>query len=102
MLSLRSLAFIVASAIRRARALSCAALHRSPDRISGRKMATKRATNMAANIATNRAASMSVSCEQFTPSLGSDGRSRRWTAPKYNQRRKGSVLTVVARIGGVS
>jgi len=69
MLSLRSLAFILASAIRRARALSCAALHCSPDRISGRKMATKRAANMA----TNPAASMSVSYEQSTPSrLGPD------------------------------
>ena len=36
MLSLRSLAFILASAIRRARALSCAALHCFPDRISGK------------------------------------------------------------------
>src|ERR1700684_3692777 len=35
--SLRSLAFILCSAIRRARALSCAALPLSPDRNSGRK-----------------------------------------------------------------
>ncbi len=48
MLSLRSLAFILCSAIRRARALSCAALHCFPDRINGRKMATNMATNMAA------------------------------------------------------
>ena len=47
MLNLRSLAFIFASAMRRARALSCAALHRSPDRISGSKIATKRDTKMA-------------------------------------------------------
>jgi len=44
MLSLRSLAFILCSAIRRVRALSCSALH--PDR--GRRMATNMATNMAA------------------------------------------------------
>lgn len=36
MLSLRSLAFILCSAIRRARALSCAARHCFPDRINGR------------------------------------------------------------------
>jgi hypothetical protein len=40
MFSLRSLAFILCSAIRRARALSCAALHCCPDIINGRKMAT--------------------------------------------------------------
>jgi hypothetical protein len=63
MLSLRSLAFILASAIRRALSLSCAAVDRSPDRNSGRKMATK----MAAKIATKvEVASMSVSCEEFT------------------------------------
>jgi len=48
MLSLRSLAFIPCSAIRRARDLSCAALDCSPDRINGRKMAINIATNMAA------------------------------------------------------
>jgi len=70
MLSLRSLAFILASAIRRSRALSCAALHRSPDRISisGRKIAA----NMAAKMTT-----MSISCEQFYNFLGSVGTSRR-------------------------
>jgi len=47
MLSLRSLAFILASAIRRVRALSCAALQCFPD-IIGRKIATKIATRMAA------------------------------------------------------
>src|ERR1700735_3225996 len=49
MLSLRSLAFILCSAIRRARALSCAALHCFPD-INGRKrrqIATNNATKMA-------------------------------------------------------
>jgi hypothetical protein len=49
MLSLRSLAFILCSAIRRACALSCAALHCSPDIINGRKR-RKMATNMAAPI----------------------------------------------------
>jgi hypothetical protein len=69
MLSLRSLAFILASAIRRARALSSAALHRSPDIIRGRKLA-KMATKMATKMAV---ASMSVSNEQFTLSrLGRD------------------------------
>ena len=87
MLSLRSLAFILASAIRRARALSSAALHRAPDRISGRKMATKRPKNMATKRATNRPVSISVSYEQSTPSLGSDGTSRRCPVQKYNQRR---------------
>ena len=69
MLSRRSLAFISASAIRRARALFSAALHRSPDRISisGRKRAAKIATNMA------MAAFMSVSYEQVTP----------FTAPRF-------------------
>jgi hypothetical protein len=47
MLSLRSLAFILCSAIRRARALSSIALHCFPDRINGRKMATNTATNKA-------------------------------------------------------
>ena len=47
MLSLRSLAFILCSAIRRARSLSCAALHCFPDIINGRTMATNNATKMA-------------------------------------------------------
>jgi hypothetical protein len=50
MLSLRSLAFILCSAIRRACALSCAALHCSPDIINGRKMATNNARQMATNM----------------------------------------------------
>ena len=57
MLSLRSLAFILASAIRRARALFCAACQRFPDSISGRKMATKIATEMLTKMAVD---SMSV------------------------------------------
>ena len=73
-LSLRSLAFILASAIRRARALSSAALHRSPERISGRKIATKRPKNMATKRATKRADSMSVSYESLH-FPGSDGTS---------------------------
>lgn len=60
MSSLRSLAFILASVIRRARALSCSALHSVEKE---RTMATKRGKNMA----TNMAASMSVSYEQPTP-----------------------------------
>ena len=46
-LSLRSLAFIFASARRRARALSSSALHCSPDMIIGRKVATNIAKKMA-------------------------------------------------------
>lgn len=69
MLSLRSLAFILASAIRRARALSCAAPRRSPDRISGRKMATEIATKIATKMAV---AAMSVSTKSIHL-LDSDG-----------------------------
>jgi hypothetical protein len=46
MLSLRSLAFILCSAIRRARALSSAALHCFPDIINAEKMATNMAAPM--------------------------------------------------------
>ena len=53
MLSLRSLAFILASAIRRARALSCAALF--PDIIM-RKIAPKIVTKNPPNIGTNMTA----------------------------------------------
>jgi hypothetical protein len=63
MSSLRSLAFILCSAIRRARALSCAALHCFPDMINGRKMAT----NDGIIIATNPAVPMcSLLDEQYT------------------------------------
>jgi hypothetical protein len=87
MLSLSSLAFILASARRRARALSCAAFHRFPDIISGRKMATKIATKMLTEMLTKMAvASMSVPHEQLIPSwLGRD--IRRFPVQKYNQRR---------------
>jgi len=47
MLSLRSLAFILCSAIRRARALSCAALRSFPNIKNGRQMATNNETKMA-------------------------------------------------------
>src|SRR4030095_789955 len=47
MLNLRSLAFILASARRRARALSCAALHCLPDITMGRKIANKVGRKMA-------------------------------------------------------
>src|SRR5579884_1682376 len=50
MLSLRSLAFILASAMRRARALACASFQRFPD-IIGRKIATKVATRIATQTA---------------------------------------------------
>jgi hypothetical protein len=82
MSSLRSLAFILASAIRRARALSSAALDRSPDIISGRKMAAKMATKIDAKMAV---VCILVSCEQFTP-LGSDETSRPCPPHKYNRR----------------
>ena len=79
MLNLRSLAFILASAIRRARALSSAALHWFPDRISGRKMAMKIAMKMAV-------ACMSVSYEEFTPSRLGRGIPA-LSSPRINQRR---------------
>ncbi len=63
MLSLRSLAFILASAIRRARALSCAALQCFPD-IIGRKIACK---NRYKNRYKNSCRHGAVSYEQFTP-----------------------------------
>ena len=65
MLSLRSLAFILWSAIRRARALSCAALHCFPDRINGRKM-RKKATNNGKKMATNMTALMCSLRSQYT------------------------------------
>jgi len=64
MLSLRSLAFILCSAIRRARALSCAAFHCFPDVIDGRKR-RKMATNNARKIAT--AAPMCSLLPEYTP-----------------------------------
>ena len=51
MLSLRSLAFILCSAIRRARALSCASLHGFAD-IAARKNVTKVARKIARKMAT--------------------------------------------------
>ena len=51
MLSLRSRAFILASASRRARALSSAALQCFPHIIIGRKIAVKTATKIATRIA---------------------------------------------------
>ena len=70
MLSLRSLAFILASAMRRARALSCSALDSAVKAIRGRKMATKIAPKMATKIG---GACMVLSYEKFTPSrLGRD------------------------------
>jgi hypothetical protein len=69
MLSLRSLAFILASARRRARALFSASFHRFPDSISGRKVATKMATKTDTKILTKTAVdSMSVPYEESTPS----------------------------------
>ena len=53
MSSLRSLAFILCSAIRRARDFSSAALHASPDIIIGRKMAKNDGRRMATNMATS-------------------------------------------------
>lgn len=70
MLSLRSLAFILCSAIRRARALSCAALHCFPDIINARKRG-KMATNNARTMAT--AAPM---CSLLTTSIRLPRRSR--------------------------
>jgi hypothetical protein len=69
MLSLRSLAFILCSAIRRARALSSSAFHCFPDRINGRKMAI----NMDTNMDTNTAASMCSLLQTAYPFLGDHG-----------------------------
>jgi hypothetical protein len=66
MLSLRSLAFILCSAIRRARALSSAALHCFPDMINGSKMATSNATKTATNMA-------SATCSLLRPVYTSQG-----------------------------
>ena len=68
-MNLRSLAFILASARRRARALSSAAFDIKSGR-NARKMATKTPTEMLTKMAV---ACMSVSYEEFTPSrLGRD------------------------------
>ena len=72
MLSLRSLAFILCSAIR----LSCAALLCFPDRSKALIIEKKIATNVEKNIATNKAAFMSVPYEQFTASKDWTGYSR--------------------------
>jgi hypothetical protein len=87
MSSLRSLAFILASAIRRARALSCAALDRSPDRNSGRKTATKMATKMDAK---SQQKCRSLPCQSPANSillLGLHGTLRRCSVQEYNQPR---------------
>src|SRR5579872_3004978 len=85
MLSLRSLAFILASAIRRARALSCAALQRSPDRTSIRITGTKTATKIAIKMAASSMLGLRITYSfegrtagRYIPALSS---------PKYNQRR---------------
>jgi hypothetical protein len=59
MLSLRSLASILCSARRRARALSCAALHCFPD-INGERR------NIRRNIATNNATKMATADPMYT------------------------------------
>ena len=100
MLSLRSLAFILASAIRRARALSCAALQCFPD-IIGRKIAiksaTKIATRMAAGMAQSPANSLHLSrrdhaSAQSTPFETSD------EAAKGDAGLFGRSLLYVARV----
>jgi hypothetical protein len=82
MLSLRSLAFILCSAIR----LSCAAFLRSPLRskapINTQEIAAKIATKIATKMAINRAASMSVSCGQVYTFQDSDGN----TPARYSPR----------------
>jgi hypothetical protein len=77
MLSLRSLAFILCSAIRRARALSCAALHCFPD-INGRKR-RKIATNNATKMAT--AAPMCSLLRTVYASQGDHGSGRKGPFP---------------------
>ena len=64
MLSLRSLAFILASAMRRARDLSSASFNHLPDRKNGRQMDIKAPAKMAMKIPVSF---MSLPCEQFIP-----------------------------------
>jgi hypothetical protein len=70
MLSLRSLAFILYSAIRRARALSSAALHRFPDRtkalIIGRSMLTNMIASMLATNSKSRRSMRSLLRSVYT------------------------------------
>jgi hypothetical protein len=73
MLSLRSLAFIRCSAIRRVRALSCAAIDCSPDIINGRKMATNKEIKMATTVA---APMYSLLRTVYRPSITFDPTSR--------------------------
>src|SRR5580704_11961722 len=81
MLSLRSLAFILCSAIRRACALSCAALHSFPDIINGRKR-RKMATNNARKMAT--AAPMCSLLRRVYTSQGDHGSGRKGPFVKRN------------------
>jgi hypothetical protein len=75
MSSLRSLAFILCSAIRRARALSSAALHCFPDIINGRKMAR----NIGRKMATNKAAPICSLIRTGYTSQGDHGSGRKRT-----------------------
>jgi len=66
MLSLRSLAFILASAMRRARALSSASFNHLPDRKNGRQMDIKAPAKIAMKIPVSF---MSLPCEQVILAL---------------------------------
>jgi len=81
MLSLRSLAFILCSAIRRARALSSAALHCFPDIINAEKMATNNAKKMA----TNMAAPMCSLLRTVYTSQGDHGSGRDFKVAHYRK-----------------
>jgi hypothetical protein len=74
MLSLRSLAFILYSAIRRARALSCAALHSFPDRIT--TMALTIGTNMLASVPATNSKSQGCTSDLLRTVYASPGPSR--------------------------
>ena len=88
MLSLRSLAFILCSAIRRARALSCAALHCFPDIINGRKR-RKMATNNETKMATNMAAPMCSLPRTVYTSQGDHGSGRKGPPLRHHFRSNG-------------
>ena len=62
MLSLRSLAFILYSAIRRARALSCAALQCFPDRTKALVIDKNMLTNMLASVPATNSKSQRSMC----------------------------------------
>ena len=77
MLSLRSLAFILCSAIRRSRALSCASLHCFPDRAKAKIIiGTNMLANMLATISKSRRSMCSLPLSVYNNPIGSTGHPR--------------------------